>query len=531
MSVSKIELKLPFGFQPDPILETATPEQCEIILTTGCVALKALLFKTDSLSNEEAYKKATAEQAEKWLAEKSELEKKALREKQDLEDKNAAEVRQLNDKLIAEQNKIKLKEEEITRARASFESAEKRAQTLLKLQDKTIAEECTRTRAQVESEKTTMIEQLNKDLEKAKDAAEKASSDLRDAEKKAAEAAVQAEKAKNEAVKAEVQKVREELNKELEKERDLNRASAIRANKSVLIGKDNEDAFAELLDHSFGIGGHPYRRLDKTIKSGDHIIEWKGITLMFENKKYKNPVPTKEVDKAITDFESNKNCDVLVVVSENSNIVKRKRHFDITHIDDGRPAIWIGEFSHNQDKVVHLQLVGQVAEELVRLHKREEKLENGQEIVNHKKKVDYLIQLFKNTKVDIENLVKLQETCQLEHNATWNKLKREMVSMKARFNDSSLTDANGNTDDDSRGNNAKVDAGSKHSKAKKPRMTTPAKNTTAPSNHTGIPQFFVVSRGTEVASGYQPQQEASNALSAEVRINQEKLVFHQGKKN
>jgi hypothetical protein len=62
MSVSKIELKLPFGFQPDPILQTATPGQCEIILTTGCVALKALLFKTDSLSNEEAYKKATAEQ-------------------------------------------------------------------------------------------------------------------------------------------------------------------------------------------------------------------------------------------------------------------------------------------------------------------------------------------------------------------------------------------------------------------------------------------------------------------------------------
>ena len=54
MSIHTITLELPFGFVPDPILETATPEQRAIVLTTGCVALKALLNKTDSLSYEEA---------------------------------------------------------------------------------------------------------------------------------------------------------------------------------------------------------------------------------------------------------------------------------------------------------------------------------------------------------------------------------------------------------------------------------------------------------------------------------------------
>ena len=44
-------------------------------MTTGCVALKALLNKTDSHSYEEAYEKATAQQFDKWITEKCQLEK------------------------------------------------------------------------------------------------------------------------------------------------------------------------------------------------------------------------------------------------------------------------------------------------------------------------------------------------------------------------------------------------------------------------------------------------------------------------
>ena len=49
-----------------------------------------------------------------------------------------------------------------------------------------------------------------------------------------------------------------------------------------------------------------------------------------------------------------------------------------------RPAIWIGEFCLNEDKVVHLKLVlGQVAQELARLQKRQNKFESGDEIVDY----------------------------------------------------------------------------------------------------------------------------------------------------
>ena len=64
---------------------------------------------------------------------------------------------------------------------------------------------------------------------------------------------------------------------------------------------------------------------------------------MFENKKVQKTVQKPEVskpemDKAVRDFEKNQDCDVLLAfVSEDSNTVNRKCHFDITY-EDGRPT-------------------------------------------------------------------------------------------------------------------------------------------------------------------------------------------------
>ena len=162
MSTHTITLELPFGYVPDPILETATPEHCAIVLTTGCVALKAWLNKTDSLSYEEAYERATAEESAKWLTEKSRLEEAAKQEKKELLGQKSAEVKQLNDTITAEQKKVKRKDEELTETKTLLDLAEKKADTLRKSQDETVREERNRTRAQVEEEKSKEIEKLNK---------------------------------------------------------------------------------------------------------------------------------------------------------------------------------------------------------------------------------------------------------------------------------------------------------------------------------------------------------------------------------
>jgi hypothetical protein len=209
----------------------------------------------------------------------------------------------------------------------------------------------------------------------------------------------------------------------------------------------------------------------KTTESGDFIIEWKGMKFMFENKTHKKTVPKTDREKAIRDFELNPDCDVLIFVSEDSRIVNCKRYFDITRIKDGRPAIWIGEFNHNLDKVIHLQLVGQVAEELVLSQQREKKLESGDEIVNYKKKVGKLIQSFEKTKGDLDRLLRLQK----KQDKIWEELKDEMASVIARF-DRRQKEAIGTEDDEGEENvdAVAVDADSE-STAKKQRKK-PTKN-------------------------------------------------------
>jgi hypothetical protein len=250
--------------------------------------------------------------------------------------------------------------------------------------------------------------------------------------------------------------------------------------------------------------------------AGDFIIEWKGMKFMFENKKYTKTVPKTEVEKAIRDFELNKDCDVLIFVSEDSSIINCKS--PLTLLELGTGDIWIGEFYLNENKVVYLQLVGRVAEELVRLQKREKKFENGQEVVDYKNKVDDLIESFNETKSDLENLVKLQNACQRDQNKLWKKLKDEMASVITRFK-RRQKEANGNTDKDEE-NGVEVNADSEP-KAKK-RRKTPAKNKSLLSNKTKVNYF---DKSPQRTSQHQPlQQGPSRGFNIEIDQYQDKVI-------
>ena len=178
---------------------------------------------------------------------------------------------------------------------------------------------------------------------------EKASLDLIKANQKAAEDAIQAKDQKFAEILAAERKVREELTSKIENLQERLGISTQRQANSSLKGKDNENAFQKLLDKSFD-SDRKYGIVPKTTESGDFIIEWKGMKFMFENKKYTKTVPKTEVEKAIRDFELNKDCDVLIFVSEDSSIINCKSQFDITRTGDGRHAIWIGEFYLNEDQ-------------------------------------------------------------------------------------------------------------------------------------------------------------------------------------
>jgi hypothetical protein len=462
-------------FQPDniEILIKGTPEERAVVINTGCVALQALIQKRNEISKGNDYKEGKEdgikEESKKWQQEKKKIANNSETKVKELEH----QLRTLQDEInrqkainvtaetrceaaVAEAKEVRQSEQEkINRTREEVKietsdqlkrltdelnnkkaEAEKAASKLEEAQLKFVhdmekkssefRDEEKKLREQLSSEsKENYEKQLNeiksafqKEIDRQKETIESMTSNLDSAnirqieELKIAQAAiVKVKDDKFVEIRAAEDKIRQELNPKIEELQNLLNNVTHRQANSSLKGKDNENGFEELLNTSFGSDPN-YRKLPKTTESGDFIIEWKEMKFMFENKKYTKTVPKIEVEKAIRDFELNKDCDVLIFVSEDSSIINCKSQFEITQTGDGRHAIWIGEFYRNEDKIIYLQLVGRVAEELVRLQKREKKFENGQEVVDYKNKVDDLIESFKETKVDLDNLLKLQNACQ-----------------------------------------------------------------------------------------------------------------------
>jgi O6-methylguanine-DNA--protein-cysteine methyltransferase len=478
--------------------------ELETINRTRAEVESEMSQKLKTLTDELNAKKAEAVKAanDLWKAQQTflrEMENKSSTfrdEEKKLRDQLNKELKKKNADYDARLNDIKLaKENEIERQKEMIES--------------------------ISSQLVSANARRAEELKSAQAANEMALLELFNAKQKAAEDVNQVKEDKFKEIREAEEKVRAEFNSKIDELQNQLRVLTHRQANSSIKGKDNEDAFSQLLDHSFGSDQH-YSKLPKTAESGDHVIKWKGLQLMFENKKYTNAVPKTQVDKALRDFmlDKNKDCDVLIFVSEDTNIINRDCPFDITRSDDGRPAIWISKFGHNEDKVVYLQLVGQVAEELVRLQRREKKFENGQEIVDFKKKVEDLIQSFNETKVDLDNLLKLQNACQRRQNKIWKDLKEETVSVIARFK-LRQANANGNEEEDDGENGADADS---EPKVKKPRKT-PMKNRTPQHAKNTMLNYVNKSPLQVLASGHQQpqQQEGSKGLSAEVGDNKAKL--------
>lgn len=419
-TTTQLVLNLPFDFKPDNILETATPDQCAIVLITGCQALLALLKKTNKLTNEQAYEKAKTEEAEKWSREKCRLEEDAKREKEKLKNTNADQVKQLEDLVRSLQNEIHKLQNSIEGKDILLTNAKKQLNELSASEIKKIEDARTETRSKMSEE----LNKLENALKTANDKLEKAKDDRLEAEVKY-----------NEDKETKVAQVR----KELEDKNNVLQSQLLsltgRQAGSATKGKDNEDAFAALLDKAFGPTKH-YKRRDKIgNKSGDHIVELEGMKIMIENKNYAKRVPSTEVEKAIKDFELQSDCNVLMFVSEDSTITGHERPGDlnITHTTDGRTAIWMGKFSSNEDKVTYLQMIAQFIRELGVLQTNVKQLEGDEAIENYKIRVDDLLRYFNKTKDDLDKLLKLQNECKLEQQKTWEKLKIEIISVIARF--------------------------------------------------------------------------------------------------
>uniref|UniRef100_A0A0N8ENT2 Uncharacterized protein n=1 Tax=Daphnia magna TaxID=35525 RepID=A0A0N8ENT2_9CRUS len=473
ISPTYANLELPVGFKPDDteILVKATPEERAVVINTGCVVLRALLDKKDELSEDQAFKKGKEEgiaaELKKWQREKTTLE--AQKERQ---------LKELNETVSRLQNEIKMQTGEITKIGTKLTKAQAEAKVLRESELETI----NNTRIKLEEENKSKIDWLSSELNIAKKAADNSQIAYLDAQKKFLDDIEKLKKDFDSTLdrtlkefKSEGLSERDRLTKELKEARDLSEkylsdcreaeekekqwskekfseiTNAVekvikewsekydelnekymqkinrQANSSVK-GKDNEDAFADLLVESFGTAAD-FKILDKQIESGDHIIQWEKLKLMFENKDYKTTIPKKQVGKAQRDFKNRNECDVLIVVSQDTDIVHHQHAggLDITHTLDGRPEIWIGKFGLIEDKIRYLHLLGVVIRQLVRLQKREEQsLENSKDSVDQTKKIEHIRKYFQDTSTDLNKIDTEHKNYQRAQNAAWKLLKDQI---------------------------------------------------------------------------------------------------------
>lgn len=118
---------------------------------------------------------------------------------------------------------------------------------------------------------------------------------------------------------------------------------------STIKGAKNERESHQLILEAFGNYGD-FCMHEKKNYSGDHIFDWNGLRIMWEDKDYVRNVNKAEIDKAHRDLEANKDCHVLIFVSSNSSIVGHERGSGIdVEIQKGKLIIYISFFRNHTD--------------------------------------------------------------------------------------------------------------------------------------------------------------------------------------
>lgn len=123
-------------------------------------------------------------------------------------------------------------------------------------------------------------------------------------------------------------------------------------------GHENEMASERMIVDAFGSAGASFEIHDKRNFAGDHVFDWNGLRIMWEDKCYTNTVPRAEVDKGWRDLVGNPDCHVLLFVSARSGIAGRDSSSGlVSEVRNGQLALFLSNFKSNPDPVGYLRLV------------------------------------------------------------------------------------------------------------------------------------------------------------------------------
>lgn len=299
-----LTLILPENFIPDPILSGTTPEQNALILTNGCIILHNILnrsiLKLDTtLINQEHQEE---------LKRAQDTHHTALRNIQDMHQKDLAKSQEMNEFLQKHiddirkdhQKHIMDLEDDYERRRAKDEESSRRfADVSDDISRRAVAELTATVREfrQMSSEHRQMGSELNGTIQRLK---------LRE---------------------------------------------AVPQRK----GNINELESLDLIESTFSGLNSNYEYIPKTINAGDHRFKWLDNCIMWEDKKYAGKPGKPQVDKAFRDFDLHRECNVLIFVSADTEIVSHG-NFDV-NVHDNRLVIFIGSLNSHPDKAEFIRSI------------------------------------------------------------------------------------------------------------------------------------------------------------------------------
>ena len=121
-------------------------------------------------------------------------------------------------------------------------------------------------------------------------------------------------------------------------------------------GAENEEDTRNLIQEAFGAQGTGFKFALKRNFSGDHVFEWNGLTLMWEDKNYARAVDQGEIDKAYRDFDANTHCDVLILASAHTAIQGYENDSNLVlEMRQDKPVIYISRLKRHPNPLEFLK--------------------------------------------------------------------------------------------------------------------------------------------------------------------------------
>ena len=443
---TQITLNVPTGFIAHPLLAANNMEDNALILNAGCRVLVESRDASADLNQADISARLEAKAERTIAAALAEHQKamEALKADVERQTRAAADEKALLLKAKAE-SEADLKKQLVT-ARSDTEAASTKAAAaaaaIASARAEGQADADKAAYALMESLKAAVAEAKKEALEKAQ-AAVAAQQRLLEAEKAAAaRAAASLAEAHAEAAKrladalalkdSEAAKERERLAGDLRKAQETFHAALTRQVGSSTKGADNEQALTKVVQRAFAASS-TYMEHPKKLESGDLLFTIEGLNVMTEGKNYAKTVPQAEVLKAQRDMANNPEYDVLLFVSEHSDISGHVKpgNTDIC-IVEGKPSAFISNFAQQSDKVAHLQMVVSTLMAFCRLQ-QSVSVADADAVEAKQHKIEDMLRLFRESSADMDGLLKSMKFARRQMDVAWDTFAGEIRDKVAAF--------------------------------------------------------------------------------------------------